>query len=718
MADNQKLTARVPIICADFENKDMHKDKELVMDYKNQDIYLKESDRYINITGRLKDQIQEIQDGSMVVHIVTENTLPPIKDRPENHWYFVITKSETIENGEEVNVNSYIYYGVVESNFFENASNYILTAQNMIADPASVAMTVNKGYRACFYVPTSYNPSFYNNVTGEPIPFTVIDRLYIVDNSLNSIIAVDVYLSDEEELGDVDIMIDYQGNMFYQIQLEPNESAITGLVMPDSPISVKVGSAIGSIQDPTWTELRYVFRGWSTNKLTYTAVDTTKYIPEKNMTLYAFFEYIADASLLAYSVSNVSEGNSGSLMRMSNATPNLEVLSQYTGVENKHVLIYPKTIEGYFSPSPVELMEDGQHIEFVYTPQYYDIEYEMSGGSSNELKYFYTVEEEYTPATPVKENNIFMGWVPEKIEKGTTGKVTFIAKWKEEAITLKGSMLNYIFDHITSTDVITSIMNGTTDHTDGILDEIMAINRVSEIPNSDLVNPINISSTSTPIYAWWVPETKAIHIYCEQDIICNDDMSGAFKGMSLLRTISGLKSWIVRPMTDLTELFYGDSLLTDTIDVNGWNPHGGMFTNAFEGTAAAEYLKVPEWYAYTSTILYYSATGKLLDSVTTEFVPNEEVYAKSFNGYITPSTPIRIVDNNTSYQFTYDPIDYSIEYDANGGNMVETKTLYTIEDEDYYPPKPIKDGFEFESWSPEYIPSGSTGTVKFVAIWK
>ena len=43
------------------------------------------------------------------------------------------------------------------------------------------------------------------------------------------------------------------------------------------------------------------------------------------------------------------------------------------------------------------------------------------------------------------------------------------------------------------------------------------------------------------------------------------------------------------------------------------------------------------------------------------------------------------------------------------------KTNYNIEEEDFYPAKPVKDGYTFTNWDPEYIPSGSTGNYNFIA---
>ena len=78
MAENEKYTARIPIVPDSLENRRRHKDKELVMDFTEDDLYIKRGDEYINITGEIREHVEQIQDGSSVIHIVTEETLPPI----------------------------------------------------------------------------------------------------------------------------------------------------------------------------------------------------------------------------------------------------------------------------------------------------------------------------------------------------------------------------------------------------------------------------------------------------------------------------------------------------------------------------------------------------------------------------------------------------------------------------------------------------------------
>ena len=66
MADNDKYIARIPIVLDEFKNKNNHQNHELVVDIDNEDLYIKNGNGYINITGKIREQIKEIQDGSSV----------------------------------------------------------------------------------------------------------------------------------------------------------------------------------------------------------------------------------------------------------------------------------------------------------------------------------------------------------------------------------------------------------------------------------------------------------------------------------------------------------------------------------------------------------------------------------------------------------------------------------------------------------------------------
>lgn len=298
MADNKKYMARVPIIPDDFENKDEHKNHELVMDFIENDIYVKEGSGYVSITGQIKEEIKSIQDGSVVVHIVTESTLPALKDRPENHWYYVITSSETVKSG-AVGLANYVYYGLIDTTAVDRLYQYILVVQNMIEDSSTVKITIRPGYRAAFYVPINMSATFVNEDTGAVINYSIEDRLYAINNADGSYVAYDVYILNLIDEGEYNITIDLTGSDYYNIHFDTNIS-VGGLELPED-IKIRIGSSIGNAlpDEPNKTDARYTFVGWSTNKIAQLIIDGS-YVPEGNITLYAFYVYESDPSLLSY----------------------------------------------------------------------------------------------------------------------------------------------------------------------------------------------------------------------------------------------------------------------------------------------------------------------------------------------------------------------------------------------------------------------------------
>lgn len=723
LADNTKLMARVPVIPDDFLNKIDHKEHELVMDFEENDLYVKNGGEYINITGKIKDSIKEIQDGSVVVHIVTEDTLPPIKERPTNHWYYVITKSEEFGTGENVAAESYIYYGVVDDTY-ATEKNYVLIAQNMITGSASLKMMISSGYTACFYVPISLSPRFTDD-SGEVITYTIADRLYALNTSSGTYVAYDVYMLNVTASGEITINVDISGSNYFTITFDSNEKSIQGLKLPD-PIEVLDGDVIGSISNPTWDEPRYLFTGWSTSSINYTPIDTTTYKPEKDMVLFAWFEFDASANKLEYYANYISDTgmliSPVSMMSADSSESNTvniikdpKYLGTFCSVANKDEVISAKKFNGYNTPDGQAVTEDKEQLVFLYTPIEYSIKYELDGGKLNaEVKEKYTVEDSYIPPIPVKENHTFNGWNPEKIEPGTTGDIIFTASYIENAVLIDGASLNKVFNDIQKTS-----MNEVND-TVPQKEQIMAIQIASSLPSTSIA-PYNISSTSSPIYAWWVDSAKAVMIYSNLPIYCNNDMSGAFEGCSALRDISALEYWTCKENTKITNLFKDCILLSDTDPVENWaNGKFSDFSGAFDNTVALSAGRIPTWYRWFETIYYSSVNGGYqLDIVRDNFIPGQELYPKSFEGYNSPTSPIVIDKPNEIYTFNYNPIEYNISYVLNGGTLVDTKKeKYTIEDDSYFPPAPYKEGFVFDRWIPECIESGNVGNVTFIAQYR
>ena len=301
MAD-KKYIARIPIVPDDFVNQDTHKDRELVMDFEKSDIYVKKGDGYVNITGKIKDDIKQIKDGSAVINVVTEQSLPPVKERPENAWYFVVT-SATTESGDVVSTSSYIYFGLIDT--YHTNKSYLLIAQNVMEGSGSVNMEILDGYGPCFYIPVNYSASFTNHDTGETIPFTIEDRLYAMNSLTGSFTAYDVYTLELYDPGTYTIDLDLTGSDKFTISFDTNEPSIEGLVLPES-IKVNDEYCIGEIPDPTWDDPRFIFKGWSTSKISESIINTLTYKPEDNMTLFAWFDYDDDPTSIAYYATYVS----------------------------------------------------------------------------------------------------------------------------------------------------------------------------------------------------------------------------------------------------------------------------------------------------------------------------------------------------------------------------------------------------------------------------
>lgn len=309
MADNTKYVARIPIVPDDFSNgnAETHKDHELVMDFENTDLYVKDgaNDAYINITGSIKEAIKKIQDGSAVIHIVTEDTLPDVSLRPANHWYLVITKAEEKESGDIVSTSSYVYYGTVQS--YYASQSYLLISQNTTSESTTLPFVLEDGYSACLYVPVSYSASFTDHNTGDIISYTIEDRVYAVNTLTGTFISYDVYVLDLYGSGEFLVDMELTGSDYFHITFDTNESSIEGLVLPETK-TIRSGLVIGEIDDPTWTDPRWEFMGWSSSRLAFTEIDPESYIPEFDMTLFAWFEYNSDPNMLGYSVEEESEG--------------------------------------------------------------------------------------------------------------------------------------------------------------------------------------------------------------------------------------------------------------------------------------------------------------------------------------------------------------------------------------------------------------------------
>lgn len=293
---NVKLMARVPIVPDDFANQSEHKVHEVVMDFGNADIYVKvDETSYVNITGAMKEAITEIQDGSTIMHIVTESTLPPIADRKENHWYYVVLNSEADDS--DIEMQYYIYYGVCSQ--YSVDKNYLLVGMNMFEGTDTVAVNIVEGYDATFYVPTNLDVTFTDVTTeSKSIVAAETDRLYGVDTISNNVIPYSVYTLRISDTGLRQIRVTVDENNYYLIRFDSNQSALE-IEYPAEYLKVIQGNTIGVIPDPSWNAPRYIFKGWSFSKTAYEPI-ASSYVPNMDFTAYAYFDYNDDPTLGTY----------------------------------------------------------------------------------------------------------------------------------------------------------------------------------------------------------------------------------------------------------------------------------------------------------------------------------------------------------------------------------------------------------------------------------
>lgn len=92
----------------------------------------------------------------------------------------------------------------------------------------------------------------------------------------------------------------------------------------------------------------------------------------------------------------------------------------------------------------------------------------------------------------------------------------------------------------------------------------------------------------------------------------------------------------------------------------------------------------------------------------------------------TVSFPLTINEDTDIYA-DYSLVDYNLSFTLNGGQIIISKTTYTIEDEDFTLPLPIKEGYDFLGWSGSdidgmtldvTIEKGSTGDRSYTANWQ
>lgn len=566
--ENDKYFGRVPIVPDNVNNSSRHLNGEIVLDFENSDLYIKKDGRYINITGTIQNSIRQIQDGSSVIHIVTEDSLPSIKDRKTNHWYFVVTSAKTL-NDTDLDTSSYIYYGVVNSEYYEDKS-YMLITQNMVhAQDNAVMMEVQQGFKACFYVPVELTPTFRNMSNGAIVEFEIQDRVYCLTPS-NTTIAYDVYMSKSSNLGRIKIGISFTKSASIKITIKSNETNIQGLSFPERTKFISSGSPIGFIKYPTWTDGSYNFIGWSLSKISYEPVDLSTYTTVHMTTIYAYFEKDETATHYKYTANYIS--------------PDGDIIYTSVGSAAPGTIIMPiqKIAEGYSTyNNGVTLVSPDMILSFTCYKDVYNITYIGTDGATYIQPEYHPVtysiqNTSITPSNMIKSGYTFSGWIPNKIDPYTTGDITFNAIWEK----------NGVLKNITELKpLLTALINGKDVTNISYID----YNSYQELPDSTIL--VSTTTSETNIYAFYDESNKHLNFISTADIEFSN-IKGLFKDYDKLVNIEGLSRFIPTREKDISELFSGCTSLTDISPIiDKWNIQGLITTDTFKDT----HCQIPSW---------------------------------------------------------------------------------------------------------------------------
>ena len=169
------------------------------------------------------------------------------------------------------------------------------------------------------------------------------------------------------------------------------------------------------------------------------------------------------------------------------------------------------------------------------------------------------------------------------------------------------------------------------------------------------------------------------------------DMSSMFEGCENLKNFTS-RRFVTDSLENAEKLFYGCSNLTYSFAITGANTNA--YTEMFTGTASDQNARV---------VVNYETGCKALASAM--------VATKTVNDHV----------------YLYE--DYSIAYNLDGGSWNDTsvKRSYSIKDNDYTLPNPVKKGYVFTGWTGSNgtdlqmkvtIPAGSTGDKTYTAHWK
>lgn len=185
---------------------------------------------------------------------------------------------------------------------------------------------------------------------------------------------------------------------------------------------------------------------------------------------------------------------------------------------------------------------------------------------------------------------------------------------------------------------------------------------------------------------------------------------------------------------------YSDEDLLNEVPANALPLNAGGGTSVFylqvyfESNSLSRIYRIEISQAYSYQVNFYFK-DEVIENIKVE--ENMTVSAPDFSreGYNisgwkvndeTVSFPLTINEDTDIYA-DYSLVDYNLSFTLNGGQIITSKTTYTIEDEDFTLPLPTKEGYDFLGWSGSgidgmtldvTIEKGSTGDRSYTANWQ
>ncbi len=472
----------------------------------------------------------------------------------------------------------------------------------------------------------------------------------------------------------------------------------------------------------------YVLNGGTNNPNNpdgYSLVDLPIVLQEPTKKGYTFIGWYQGNTRIR----EISEGTTGNLVleakwRVTEYNINYELNGGYNDesnpksydIENLPIRFKEPTRFGYefsgwlLDNEKVDCLIEGStgNVNLIATwkPIVYTINYDLQGGNSVDNANDYTIETEtFTLLEPTRDGYKFLGWYSEDtkvetVKKGTTGDLSFIAKWEIVKYTIKfdtngGSIVNDIEYTIESS---LSLPYTFKDH----------YNFIGWFDGETQINEITFGTIGDmTLIAHWEAEVYSI----KYDLVGGDEVQNPINYTIETPTFS---------LYATKKIGY---------EFLGWYQEDTEVKEITQGTTGNLEL-VAKWKAIEYTVTFDVTGGTSVNNLTytvedTVQLPTSSKDGYAFLGWYNGNTEVKEITEGTTGNVDlvakWEAIKFVVTFDVQGGTSVNNLT-YTVEDTVQLPTT-SKTGYDFLGWyngdtEVKEITQGTTGNVDLVAKYK